>query len=1330
VVGGIATKTITIDNLGDEPLSIDDSSISLPAGFSLAAAPESSVPAGGSTALVVALDTSAVASDSGVLSFANGDASNSLFSVAISGVVLAAMPGLALYGNAGLIAAGASDSFGSTGLGKAVYQPYTIENTGASTITIDPASIALPAGFSVATPPAASLDPGGTTSLIVRLDATSAGAAAGALSLNYNDGAAETYTFNISGAVTAAEPLDVSIDQFGLASGLNTLGAGPITTADPTLSGVIDGTFNAGNVVVELAVVAGSGDPVSTGTESSLPAVTASGASFAFDPRTADATLVGYVGPVSVAYRALVYDAAGALSQTLAWTDYNFTIVAPPSAVEADNVRLADDTGDSSSDLLTYDPTVTGTINGPLAGASVDVQFVVGDGLGNPSGTLGSADTAPTGVVTVTSSGAAFDYNPADDDPALINYTGTVTLNYRLVERDASGGALTTGAWTPISFTLYAPTPQASVTDLHLVDDTGSSASDLVTADPRVAGTVASPVSDQSIVVQFSNHGDGHVDGTIAGLIAGSAFAYDPRLEDPTLGTFAGTLNLAYRTVEIGAEGGHIYGPWVAFAFTLDPAASGAAVENLRLVFPLAPGEDGHDTTNNPQVTGSVVGAAGTAGVQFEIDGGSVADAMATVAGDGTFSQSLSGLAYGVVTVEARAVEWQSDTLSQAYGAWTTLTFDYEPAPAPTIASLTLADLTDPANQATTDPSLTGQLDLAAWSAATSAMIAGTPSLAVLTVEIDTNGDGVPDTQTFVNSDGSFTYTLFGLTYGGVAVAARVADHDPSLPATAYSDWTRLSFNYEAPLAPAPQISGLRLAQFTASLGDTSATSDATITGQVTYASGGAGASAATSVSGAPTALAPDAEFVTVEIDTNGDGVPDATTVSGAGGVFTYQPVGLAAGNVVIEARAVGHDAAANTIYGAWTSLAFAYQPVVNSIATVAALKLANPPASGGAASDPTVTGQVTNPTSASPTAVSALTVQIDTNGDGVADATVVTDGNGNFTFTPSGLSAGPVTVAARVLQHDYETGGFDASAWTSLAFNYQPVVAATITITSLVLASDTSGSAGVTGNPTVRGAISTGNGAPPSGSTFVEIDTGGDGVPDAVVWPDADGNFIDTPPELAYGAVTIAARPKTWNANDNSYVAGAWTTLSFTYQQQAATAPAIAALGLIDASGNLNAQVTAGTTHRPADCGRAGDLAAGACWRDPRGRHQWRRHCRYVGHGRRIWRFQFGAGRAGGRTGDRGGSRAGLRRRHEAATRWRLDAAHVHLPVAGLVATVHQRSKRLGCRRLRRAGRGLKSAGHHWSGSRRDFGCHGQRTTGNGPKLGGAVRHQRRWRG
>ena len=84
-VGTVAeSKTFTISNPGDVPLSI--TGVTLPAGVTLVGAAPTSIPAGGSANLVVALDTAAVRAVTGSIAIASS-ASATPFSIPVAGVV-------------------------------------------------------------------------------------------------------------------------------------------------------------------------------------------------------------------------------------------------------------------------------------------------------------------------------------------------------------------------------------------------------------------------------------------------------------------------------------------------------------------------------------------------------------------------------------------------------------------------------------------------------------------------------------------------------------------------------------------------------------------------------------------------------------------------------------------------------------------------------------------------------------------------------------------------------------------------------------------------------------------------------------------------------------------------------------------------------------------------------------------------------------------------------------------------------------------------------------------------------------------------------------------
>ena len=116
------------------------------------------------------------------------------------------------------------------------------------------------------------------------------------------------------------------------------------------------------------------------------------------------------------------------------------------------HLGLANDTGASSSDLVTTDPTLTVTVAGTFAGYA-EVQF---DHEGNQT---------PDGQVQFYSPGTD-SFDPRNSNPSLMEYSGSVTIHYRWVEFDEYYTEVAAGTWTPFTFTLeQPPNPELDVID-------------------------------------------------------------------------------------------------------------------------------------------------------------------------------------------------------------------------------------------------------------------------------------------------------------------------------------------------------------------------------------------------------------------------------------------------------------------------------------------------------------------------------------------------------------------------------------------------------------------------------------------------------------------------------------------------------------------------------------------------------------------------------------------------------------------------------------------------------------------------------------------------
>jgi hypothetical protein len=190
-VGTSVTRTFRIANAGNGVLTLEPSSLSLPAGFSVVTLFGSSVAPGSSTTFTVRLDADWGGQYQGLLSLATNDADENPFSFWLFGDVSGgegppeirvrdAVPSEIADGTGQV-------DFGATTVGSAVTRSLTIDNLGVSVLTLDPNTLSLPAGFSVDLPLDSSVAPGATTTLTIRLDAAYAGHFEGRLSFGNSD---------------------------------------------------------------------------------------------------------------------------------------------------------------------------------------------------------------------------------------------------------------------------------------------------------------------------------------------------------------------------------------------------------------------------------------------------------------------------------------------------------------------------------------------------------------------------------------------------------------------------------------------------------------------------------------------------------------------------------------------------------------------------------------------------------------------------------------------------------------------------------------------------------------------------------------------------------------------------------------------------------------------------------------------------------------------------------------------------------------------------------------------------------------------------------------
>ncbi len=109
---------------------------------------------------------------------------------------------------------------------------------------------------------------------------------------------------------------------------------------------------------------------------------------------------------------------------------------------------------------------------------------------------------------------------------------------------------------------------------MHLVNDTGLSATDRVTADPEVTGQIAGEGVLDGITIEFDHDSDGKVDGT-ATTAGGGQFSYTPASPK------TGIVPLRART-STEANGQTIVSPWYLYAFVFSSDPDGTAAQQDR----------------------------------------------------------------------------------------------------------------------------------------------------------------------------------------------------------------------------------------------------------------------------------------------------------------------------------------------------------------------------------------------------------------------------------------------------------------------------------------------------------------------------------------------------------------------------------------------------------------------------------------------------------------------------------------------------------------------------------------------------------------------------
>ncbi|MBM4000869.1 MAG: hypothetical protein FJ297_15245 [Planctomycetes bacterium] len=794
------------------------------------------------------------------------------------------------------------------------------------------------------------------------------------------------------------------------------------------------------------------------------------------------------------------------------------------------DVGLLHDTGSSGADRISANPTIAGNLQGEWTGLRAFVQF---DHDG---------DARLDGEVEVEPGAMTFAYDPRDSEASPRALVGPIDVGYRGVLRDSGGNPVWTGDWASFVFTAEPP-PAApwEFQSLGLEMDTGSSASDGITTVPILVGRVRAIGSNPPL--GGGNGGSGGSGGSSGGGSEGG-------------GDLSGSGGGS------GSDGGSSGGDWggdepdgpaggrSAGGDSGDSGSTGGAGDGDSGAGTGGAGgfgdQGGTRTGGSSGWTGSLgalderfvagselpsaVAWAPTdrAAVEWDTDADGDVDARTWLHGEAAFTFEPRGLEYGPQTMNARVLIWDSEYGVALESAWTTIAWTLIPEPAARVAELSLARDTgaDEHDGVTSDPTIEGRLD--------------GPASAGAAVYFDWDGDGVCDATTSADGDGRFVQRPLGLPEGGHSVHVRSSRWDDRAQADVFGEWAVLDFNY-APEIP-PDVVDLTL--------------------DASSRDGGSPSQTRVSLAGR---IEQPLEGIAVEFDDDGDGVPDAYTLTDASGRFTRGVSSAHAGARAVAVRAAAWGAWDRTIRSSdWNLFSYTITAADRLSANLASLGLARDTGDrpdDRVTSDPTLMGRVEARALSDANEVGAVVedavawVDVDRDADGAADDRYAADGDGGFAIPMRDADLGQQSVRVRAAAWDERSQSAVVGAWTEFAFTFEADRVAAPAVAMMRLLADTGTDANDrrTATTWITGQLD-GHG-PLVGSyddTFVEWDLNADDEPDGFVVPDATGRFTYHAATETRGPVSVRARAARFDAAGERYVLGDWTALDFVYEAHA----------------------------------------------------------------------------------------------------------------------------------------------------------------------------------
>ncbi|MBQ4202230.1 MAG: hypothetical protein II655_00860, partial [Thermoguttaceae bacterium] len=793
--------------------------------------------------------------------------------------------------------------------------------------------------------------------------------------------------------------------------------------------------------------------------------------------------------------------------------------------------------GLSSITLKSFEKDAFGDYVDPRRGETVFRRFTIRN-LGSETLTFdASSISLPTDAALVGS----FPTSLAPDEERVftVKWTARGTLN----------GTISIPTSDPVvpnfSFALTgaaAPYTAPTLDGTALLYDSGADATDKITFNPILTGTVLGNLARGRVDVEFDLDADSAPDGVASLYVSGESFEFDPRTVDsswprPTSGS--ANVSVRYRLVHYDDVGAVVStGSWNAFAYTLVPEPVGSlSVSNLSV----SEGLDGGWTRPGSVVLNGSVGGSGTR--QIEIVSG--ANRTTRTISSSSFSVSLPfGFDYGVsTTIQVRAGAYDSTYKTDVYGSWTTLSVTPQ---LPTVSSFAFQ------TSGENGPALSG-------------VLAG---LGRACCEVEISCGGVVLGSAWTDENGAFTFVPKGLSAVGGVVSGTLtarAVYRPANGSPIFGASATTTMNY----APASIYASSSVSLLEpGSNSSTTSTPSFKVSGS--YASDLSVAfEYRWKLSSSYDWSTPSFVLGALDAELNVD--EEAANLYWAG-TFTIDglyDVTSSSASFNVQTRPLFYDELVGDYVGAssWSYFSATFVRPTFAAASVASAALANPTDGLGlASSDATISGTIS-----STGELGGITVEFYV--DEACVGRTTTDSAGTFSYEPRGLALGQVQVTVVASQWNPITRTYQLGTPQVVSFNHVAISVSAPSWLDLRLADDTgSYGDGVTANAAIRGRLG-GSDFESVSDLLVEYDVDGDGAPDGWTRTNASGEFAFTP-ELTPGSYTVRVRAARWDSGAGTEVAGVWQGVALTLvAAQQPAAPTIREFGpstfLFDSQGN-----------------------------------------------------------------------------------------------------------------------------------------------------------------